>query len=162
LSPVASEAKPEKFLEKLRDGFQGLFQDTFPQYRDNESPWILQFYVQDEFSMQYLYNMIEGYIQPTAEGSEFSESYKAMIKEYTEWLAKPEGIFKDYKVTGNQFYGGQRKVRVVMYRQHMHKMALRRGRSALADLEQVTTSFIAKLKGVGVEAKRLNEDDFNQ
>ncbi len=54
LSLVSSEAKPDTYLEQLRDGLQGIFQDTFPQYRDEESPWILQFYVQDEMSMAYL------------------------------------------------------------------------------------------------------------
>ena len=59
LSLATSEAKPESYLEQLRDGLQGLFQDTFPQYCDGESPWILQFYIQDELSMAYLYQSIE-------------------------------------------------------------------------------------------------------
>ena len=41
LTSVSSEAKPEAYLNQLRDGLQGLFQDTFPQYSDSQSPWIV-------------------------------------------------------------------------------------------------------------------------
>lgn len=154
LSLIPSEAKTNRYLENLRDGLQGIFQDTFPQYRDDESPWIVQFYVQDESSMGYLYQAIKNYIKPT--DSPFKERYLELMKGYTDWLGKPGGIFYDDKVTDSNFQGGVRKVRVVFYRQHMKKMALTRGRSTLQDLNQVATGFIAKLKGVGIEAKRLD------
>ncbi len=160
LSLVASEAKPDNYLQQLRDGLQGIFQDTFPQYRDEEMPWILQFYVQDELSMAYLYHSVSDYIHPHAKNSQFSESYLKLIKGYTEWLAKAGGVFIDDKVTGSPFFGGQRKVRVVMYRQYSPKMALRRGRSAVDDLNQVATSFVSKLKGVGIKSKRLDGQAF--
>lgn len=54
LTLAASEAKPESYLKQLRDGLQGIFQDTFPQYKDDQSPWILQFYIHDELNMAYL------------------------------------------------------------------------------------------------------------
>lgn len=153
---VASEAKPERFLMQLRDGLQGIFQDTFPQYRDEESPWVLQFYVQDENSMAYLYQSITDYIQPTAQDSPFKETYLNLMKGYCDWLSRDGGVFYDDKVTDSDFQGGQRKVRVVFYRQYDKKMTLRRGRTALQDLNQVAISFASKLKGVGIDAKRLN------
>jgi len=160
LSLVPSEAKTDRYLANLRDGLQGIFQDTFPHYRDEESPWIVQFYVQDEHSMAYLYHAIADYIQPTATDSPFKDTYLALMKSYSTWLTKSGGIFYDDKVTDSAFHGGQRKVRVVFYRQYHKKMALRRGRSALQDLNQVATRFMAKLKGVGIEATRLNGHAF--
>lgn len=160
LMPVASEAKPDSYLQQLRDGLQGIFQDTFPAYRDDESPWILQFYVQDELSMDYLYQSVVNYIQPTAKNSVFSDTYLHLVKEHSEWLSKANGLFVDDKVTGSVFHGGLRKVRMVMYRQQLPKMALRRGRSAIQDLEQVATSFVSKMKGVGVHVERLEEKAF--
>ncbi|MCW5588131.1 MAG: conjugative transfer ATPase [Legionellales bacterium] len=160
LNLIPSEAKTEHYLANLRDGLQGIFQDTFPQYRDEESPWILQFYVHDELSMAYLYQLIAQYIKPTAQDSPFKASYLALMKAYSEWLGKPGGVFYDDKVTDSAFHGGQRKVRVAFYRQYHKKMALRRGRTALQDLNQVATSFVSKLKGVGIEARRLQGKDF--
>ncbi len=160
LNLVPSEAKPDSYLAQLRNGLQGLFQDTFPQYRDEESPWIVQFYVHDEMSMTYLYHLIADYIKPRAQESPFKETYLALIKNYCEWLSRASGVFYDDKVTDSAFHGGQRKVRVVIYRQYHKKMVLRRGRTALQDLNQVATSFVAKLKGVGIEAKRLTGKDF--
>ncbi|MBX9705797.1 MAG: conjugative transfer ATPase, partial [Gammaproteobacteria bacterium] len=162
ISLVPSEAKSDDYLAQLRDGFQGIFQDTFPQYRDDESPWIVQFYLQDEASMLYLYQSIENYIQPTAQDSPFKSTYLSLMKNYSEWLSREGGIFYDDKVTDSEFQGGARKVRVVFYREYSNKMALRRGRTALQDLDQVATSFVAKLKGVGIEAKRLNGKVFQE
>jgi len=142
-------------LQQLRDGFQGIFQDTFSQYRDDEMPWILQFYVQDELSMSYLAEAVQDYILTKNAETEFSQSYLELIKKHCEWLSKPEGIFIDDKVTGSSYFGVQRKVRVVIYRQYSSKMALRRGRSSIDDLNQVATSFVSKLKGVGIKAERM-------
>src|SRR3989338_11379155 len=65
LTPLASEAKADVYLQQLRDSLQGIFQDTFPQYRDEEMPWILQFYAQNELSMAYLLNTVSDYIIST-------------------------------------------------------------------------------------------------
>lgn len=40
LSDIASEAKPEEYLTQLQKGLQGVFQDVFPAYFDNESPML--------------------------------------------------------------------------------------------------------------------------
>lgn len=162
LSQVASEAKPEEYLQQLRNGFQGIFQDTFPQYRDDEMPWILQFYVQDELSMSYLAEAVQDYILPKNAETEFSQAYLELIQNHCAWLSKPEGIFVDDKVTGSPYFGGQRKVRVVIYRQYSPKMALRRGRSSVDDLNQVATSFVSKLKGVGIKAERMCGQAFRE
>lgn len=160
LSLVSSEAKPDSYLQQLRDGLQGIFQDTFPPYRDEESPWILQFYVHEELSMQYLYQRIANYIQPTAQNSPFKETYLNLMKNYCDWLSKSEGMFYDDKVTDSAFHGGERKVRVAIYRHYSKKMALSRSKTALQDLNHVATGFISKLNGIGINVKRLNYIEF--
>ncbi len=160
LSLVASEAKPDDYLDQLRDGLQGLFQDTFVQYRDDESPWIMQFYAQDVLSTAYLYDNIASYIQPTAKGSPFTDTYLELMKNYSQWLSRAGGVFHDDKVTDSVFHGGERKVRVVIYREYAKKMALSRGRSAIQDLQQVATRFVSKLNGVGIKVERLNGKAF--
>lgn len=160
LNLVPSEAKTASYLTRLRDGLQGIFQDTFPHYRDNESPWIVQFYVHDDMSMAYLFQSMSHYIKPTAQDSPFKASYLALMKAYCEWLVKPGGIFFDDKVTDSTFHGGERKVRVVFYRQYSKKMALQRGRTALHDLNSVATRFVSKLKGISIGATRLKGKDF--
>jgi conjugative transfer ATPase len=162
LSLVASEAKPDDYLKKLREGLQGIFQDAFPKYRDEESPWILQFYVQDELSMAYLYSTVQRYIQPTAIDSPFKDNYLELIKDHSQWLSRAGGVFYDDKVNDSIFHGGERKVRLAIYRQYSKTMALSRGRSATQDLDQVATRLLSKLKGVGIKAKRLNGKDFQE
>lgn len=156
LTLAPSEAKPERYLTQLRDGLQGIFQDTFPHYQDDASPWIVQFYVQDNASMTYLYHSIVNYIQPIADDSPFKQTYLDLMKQHCEWLSREGGVFHDDKVTDSAFHGGQRTVRVAFYRQYQKKMALRRGRSALQDLNQVATRFASKLHSVGIQAQRLD------
>ena len=97
LNLMSSEAKPESYLQQLRDGLQGIFQDTFPQYRDEESPWILQWYVQDELSLSYLYESIEKYIQSTAQYSPFKDTYLSLMKKHCDWLSRKEGYLPPMK-----------------------------------------------------------------
>ena len=160
LSLVPSEAKPMAYLEQLRDGLQGIFQDTFPQYRDDESPWVVQFYVQDNMSMAYWYHAINHYIQPTAQDSPFKHTYLQLMKQHCEWLSRADGVFYDDQVTDSPFHGGQRKVRVVFYRPFSKKMTLQRGRTAIQDLNQVATRFVSKLNGIGITAQRLTGQSF--
>ncbi len=160
LTLLASEAKHVDYLLKLRDGLQGLFQDTFPQYRDEESPWIVQFYAENHYSMDYLDQAIKHYIMPTAQTSPFKANYLKLMHDYSQWLVKPGGIFYDDTLTDSHFYGGERKVRVVFYRQYNKKMVLRLGQSALQDLNTVAIRFTAKLKALGITATRLKGKAF--
>ena len=52
LGDVASEARSDSYLTQLQQGFQGIFQDVFPLYFNDESPWIVQFYIQREFCLR--------------------------------------------------------------------------------------------------------------
>ena len=45
LGDVPSEARPDEYLIQLQEGLQGVFQDVFPPYFDDESPWIIQFFL---------------------------------------------------------------------------------------------------------------------
>lgn len=111
LADVASEARPDSFLEQLQKGLQGLFQDVFPQYFDNESPWIIQFFVQDELNLKSPAEAFKNYIKPAARNSKFSNEYLKLISEHFNLLSQPQGLFVDTKVSGLPFCGRQRKIR---------------------------------------------------
>ena len=123
-------------------------------------PWIIQCYVQDKSSMAYLYQLVESYIQPTAQDSCFKENYLKLIREHCDWLGQEDGIFFDDKVLDGNFEGGERQVIMTIYRQYSPKMALTRGRSNLQDLNQAATRLQSKLQGVGIDVERLGGHDF--
>lgn len=160
LGDVASEARPENYLNQLQRGFQSIFQDVFPLYFDEESPWIIQFYFQDELSLNSFYQRCEDYVKPAAKETEFSQNYLNIIKEHTNHITRPEGLFVDTKVSGTVFRGKHRKIRAVIYRRLSGSSKVRRGRTAAQDLNTVAQTFISKLEACGVKIKRYQGEEF--
>jgi conjugative transfer ATPase len=160
INDVASEGRSENYLSQLHKGLQGLFQDVFPQYFDNESPWIVQIFVQDELSLKQHLTNCENYATSGAKDSEFTQHYLEQLKSHADLLTQPEGAFVDTKVSGLPFRGKYRKVRLVVYRRLNSGSRLRRGRNAIEDLQNVSQSLIAKLEGCGVKVKTCTGADF--
>lgn len=160
LSDVPSEARSEEYLSQLQKGLQGIFQDVFPAYFDNESPWIIQFFVQDELSLKKYNKQFQDYIKPTAKNTEFTESYLQIFKGHTERVTRPQGLFIDTKVSGLPFRGKVRKVRAVIYRRLTGTSLLRRGRDGIQDLNNVAQTFTTKLESCGIKVKRYGGKDF--
>jgi hypothetical protein len=160
LGDVASEARPEAYLTQLQIGLQGIFQDVFPAYFDNQSPWIAQFFTQDELSLKNYYEQCEAYVKPAAQKRSFTRTYFAQLKTHLRLLTRACGLFVDTKVSGLVFRGKRRRVRLVIYRRLHSGSKLRRGRSAAQDLHTVSQTLVAKLEGCGVKVVRYTGKEF--
>jgi hypothetical protein len=160
LADVPSEGRSEDYLNQLQQGLQGVFQDVFPAYFDDESPWIVQFFVQDELSLEKFYTEVENYVKPAAKQTKYTQNYLNILKQHTEFLTQSQGIFTDTKVSGTVFRGRVRKVRAVVYRLLTGKAKRRRGRSAIQDLNTVAQTFVSKFESCGVKVKRYGGKEF--
>ncbi|HEX4045124.1 MAG TPA: conjugative transfer ATPase [Gammaproteobacteria bacterium] len=160
LMDVPTEARPEIYLSELQKRLQSIFQDTFPQYFNHESPWILQFYLQDELSLRKYYQQYVDYIKPDIKETTFTQAYLALTKQHIDLLTCPQGLFVDSKISGNIFRGKIRKIRVVIYRKLISSSKLRRDNTAIQDLQIVATTFLAKLESCGIKARRCTGKDF--
>lgn len=160
LGDVPSEARPDSYLEQLRLGLQGIFQDVFTGYYDDDGPWIVQFFVQDELSFARFEESFDNYIKPQAKETPFSQVYKATMAEHLKYMTQPAGMFIDDKVSGNVFRGKVRRVRCVIYRKLTGKSKLRKGRDAISDLNIVANTLVSKLEGAGVDVRRMDGQAF--
>jgi len=160
LSDIPSEARPQSILIQLQKGLQALFQDRVPGYFDEESPWILQFYVQDELSLNSLYEKVENYVEPSIKNTKYTQYYLKLLKEHCEFMTQKEGVFVDDKVSGHVFRGKLRKIRLVLYRKMNQKAKLSKGQTPNDDLEQVTERLAEAFKQAGVTVKRATGKDF--
>ena len=61
-----SEARTPAFMAQLRDAIQTALTDAIPE--EDDAPWILQVYVQDEPSLSALQRDVADYAQPGAAG----------------------------------------------------------------------------------------------
>ncbi|MUH94933.1 TraC family protein, partial [Pseudomonas aeruginosa] len=68
-------------------------QNSFDEHET--SPWIVQFYAQDEISWDNFQEQLRQYVHPRARGSAFSEMYLALMKHHLEGISKPGGLFVD-------------------------------------------------------------------
>ena len=158
LKDVACESSAEAALIELRDRFQGLFQNTIPQ--ELESPWHLQFFLQDELSLASHLKEVEAYVKPGAKGSRYTEDFLSIYKEHCDVITKPGGLFKDNQVTGNIFQGRVRKIRLVVYRLLSKGTKVKRGKDAISHLNQVAQRIESQLKSSDIQLKRCTGQDF--
>jgi len=64
LTPAGTEARTLTFMTQLRDAIQTALTDAIPE--EDDAPWILQVYVQDEPSLQGFRKAVADYAQPSA------------------------------------------------------------------------------------------------
>src|SRR3569833_1881293 len=75
LEQVACEARPDRFLKTLRDTLQNAITHSIPE---EDNPWVLQCYLQDEPDLTAVHAAMRDYVQPVVQGSAYTEHYLAL------------------------------------------------------------------------------------
>src|SRR3546814_9627661 len=99
----------------------------------------LQLYAQDETSFDEYLKTLQGYVQPRAQDTPFSEFYLRFFAHHLRAVAKPGGLFEDTVVTRLPWLGQSRRVRMVVYRRVTGQTA-RRGQTPAQALNIVRTA----------------------
>ena len=157
LSMIGTEGRSTEFLANVRTQVCNAIQDSFAEL--DSSPWVVQFYCQDdEMSMEYE-DVLRGYVRPSARGTEFTEQWLKIMGKHLRDVSKPGGLFEDKAVTGTQWRGQQRRTRMVIYRYVEKHVTLDQ---ALEDLNATCDSATNSLLGAGVRCKRLDGQSIHQ
>ncbi len=155
LSDVGCEAKSASFLESLRLSLQGIFQDVFEGYHDQESPWVLQFYSYRRDDLSGLRRQVRRGMKAEALGSAFSSDFMSRFGAHCDWMTGASGVFEDTRVTGLPFRGGVRETVVVFYRRLGVRAKLSAHRSVLDDVVRVRHALLVKFAESGVGTRVL-------
>ncbi len=152
LTPVGTEARTPKFMAQLRDAIQTALTDAIPE--DDDSPWILQVYVQDEPSLQGFQKEVVGYAQPSARDTAYTSHFQQTMSDHLAQITRPGGLFEDTAVTGTRWRGQVRRVRATLYRRMKptgrHPSAV----EVEEALNDVATKWIASLASAGIRVRR--------
>ena len=132
LTPIGVEARPAESLEQLREGLQTVLADAIPE--DDESPWIVQLYVQDEPQLTKYLQRILDYVQPHVKDTPFTRNYLAHYAAHLRHITRPGGLFQDTAVTGERWQGRYRRLRLVLYRRCQSKPSTQAPEQALNEL----------------------------
>lgn len=159
LSCLPTEGQTMEYLKSLRQGFEQIFRDdTFTPYTPSESPWIIQFYVQDEFDLTSISRQFTENLDPVIRTSRYSEFYQRILSSHLAWLSE-RSQFTD-PLSRAPFRGRIRQIRCVIYRKHHAKSVIEKGLTPETELRRVTIKFEENLKQIGVTFKRYREIDF--
>ncbi|WP_426576190.1 conjugative transfer ATPase [Xenorhabdus stockiae] len=154
IEPVATEGRPAERLIEIRDQLEDAIQDSLDE--DDISPWVVQFFCQDDDDPSGYLNTLRDYVKPWAQGTAFTDAFLAESARHLNSIAQPDGIFQDSLITGQPWRGQQRQTRMVVYRwlpAHKSK-AHPQTVSSVAALNQVCERLVSSLASAGIVATR--------
>lgn len=157
LTPLGTEGRELAWLWQARDALENALQDSLDEL--DESPWVLQFYAQDESNWDSYLRALAGYVRPRAQGTAFSDFYQRFFAHHLRAIAKPGGLFEDTAVSRLPWRGQVRRVRLVVYRRVSGSS--RRGQSPEQALSTLCERLAGGLSNAGVKARRMEAADIH-
>ena len=79
ITPAGTEARTPAFMTQLRDAIQTALTDAIPE--EDDAPWILQVYVQDEPSLQGFQKEVANYAQPSARDTAYTRHFQQTLSD---------------------------------------------------------------------------------
>lgn len=158
IRPVDVDGKPPATLEALE---QNLTRALHVIPEDEDNPWILQVYLQDE-PIRDLVDYLRAYATPDARETQHAKTWFALMEKHLAQMCREDGLFEDPAFDNLRWRGIERKIRLCFYR-YLSPSA--RKTSTVADnpataLNQAIDPFIRVLRLQGMQPKRLAADDF--
>lgn len=155
LASIPAEAASPNHLESVFNKIRDTFAAVVPLHKDD--PWIMQMYVNDEYSLKPVLNHITNNLDPKIAQMSFTQDYLARLDDLFTKMVRPEGLFLDPK-TDMPYRGRRRRVRVLFYR--LYKQVQTTRDQALLEHQEVMAQIESKLKSPGLQLKRLTGKDY--
>jgi conjugative transfer ATPase len=157
LTPLGTEGREAAWLGAARDALENALQDSFDEL--DESPWVAQFYVQDETDWRDYLAALDAYLQPRAQGTAFSDFYRRFFSHHLRAISRAGGLFEDQTVTRLPWRGQTRQTRLVIYRRVTEPV--RRGHSPEQMLSVIRERLAGGLANAGIRARNLSAADLH-
>ncbi|HFL2715781.1 TPA: conjugative transfer ATPase [Legionella pneumophila] len=157
LASIPAEATSSEHLQAVFTKIRDTFASVVPLHK--EDPWIMQMYVNDEFSLKPVLQHIKNSIEPKIVQTQFTQDYLARLDDLFSKMSRSNGLFMDPK-TDAPFRGRRRRIRVLFYR--LYKIAETTRELALLEHTEVMNQIESKLKSPGLQLKKLTGKDYYQ
>lgn len=158
LGDISSEAASERYINILFERVMETFSFVVPLHKEN--PWVMQLFVQDEFSLRPVLNTLAKAVNPECRDSVFTQDYLNRMDDLMTKMTRPQGLFVDPK-TDMPYRGRQRRIRILFYRLYQNQTAVTR-EEAVLEHEEVIEQVYTKLKAPGLSLKRLSGKNYYQ
>ncbi|PHM27543.1 conjugative transfer ATPase [Xenorhabdus budapestensis] len=163
IEPISTEGRPAERLLEIRDQLEDAIQDSLDE--DDISPWVVQFFCQDEDDPSGYLNTLRDYVKPWAQGTAFTDAFLAESERHLNSIARPDGIFQDSLITGQPWRGQQRQTRMVVYRWQPSNNKSRIDNlllSSVAALNQICERLVSSLASAGIMATRQDGEQIHR
>lgn len=153
IKDIPTEAQKEDVIEALHLKVAKLFSTVVPL--EEENPWVIQFFIQDDVTLDPLYRRLEEYI--TEKGlieDAFSKHYLKLMKSHFDLMCEEEGILND-PMSGLAFRGRTKRIRLVVYRRFDEKTK-EHPQDIVRELKENISNLESRLKQAGLRVRILN------
>lgn len=157
LASIPAEAASPSHLVSIFNKIRDTFAAVVPLHK--EDPWVMQMYVNDDYSLKPVLRHIEKSIQPVIANTPFTQDYLSRLDDLFTKMTRPEGLFVDPK-TDVPYRGRRRRVRVLFYRLYQQIQATRE--QAIIEHQEVMAQIESKLQSPGLQLKQLTGKDYYQ
>ena len=156
---VSTEARSERFLEEVQTNIQTCINHTIPAH---DNPFVLQCYVSDEDSLSALAKTLgkyasENQTQSNAEHRQLTSNFVGRMQRHFKHVTHKGGLFEDTTVTGGDWRGKVRRVRVFLYRRRDTKDHY--NIDPVMEINQVAERFVTQMVASGIGIRRCNDQD---
>ncbi|EEE6744474.1 conjugative transfer ATPase [Salmonella enterica subsp. enterica serovar Westhampton] len=159
ITPVGTEGRSQQHLAEIRDIVKDALQDSFDEL--DSSPWVVQFFCQNEDDLSSYMQKLRDYVTPAAKGSAFSEAWLAEMDNHLRGITRSGGLFFDDVVTKTPWRGQLRRTRMVIYR-YLPAKSAHGDQTPEQALNNVCERVISALAGAGLAAQRQNHTDIRR
>ncbi|EDW2262316.1 conjugative transfer ATPase [Salmonella enterica] len=159
ITPVGTEGRSQQHLAEIRDIVKDALQDSFDEL--DSSPWVVQFFCQNEDDLSSYMQKLRNYVTPAAKGSAFSEAWLAEMDHHLRGITRSGGLFFDDVVTKTPWRGQLRRTRMVIYR-YLPAKSAHGDQTPEQALNNVCERVISALAGAGLAAQRQNHTDIRR
>jgi len=145
--PITSEARPDESMQLLHQRLQHIITDAIPE---EDPPWVLQIYVQDELSLDGLAADLRAYHQANVADNAFTRHFQDLMNAHLRDICQPGGLFKD-ELSDVAWKGQRRRVRAALYRRLPPGYTPRYGtQTPIDELRDVAQRFMTTARGAGL------------
>ena len=156
LTPIGTEGRDPDWLRQARDALENALQDSFDEL--DTSPWVIQFFANDETRWDDYLAGLRDYVQPRAQGTPFTELYLQLFRHHLAAVSKPGGLFQDSVVSKLPWRGQRRRVRMVVYRRSVGDGKIR-GQAPAPYPNNICKRLCGALANAGLTARRMDGQD---
>lgn len=157
---IATEAKPDVFINKLHQSITRMFSTVVPL--EDENPWVLQIYVQDELSLNGLYARLINYVKERGNLEDsFTRKYLSIVHDHFKKMCDVNGMFTD-PMSGLPFRAKIRRIRIAVYRRYkkVKKAKHYADINRVEELNITVLKLVSQLEQIGLKVKRLSGKHF--